>query len=263
MKEMRLALVPHMSVNAYADASKFMIGIHKGLMRSVGDDDELAAVLAHEAAHLLFSHAQKKNSNAVGSAILMGIAMGVAGIAMHQPGMDTGYIGDMSQAGFDTGYVAGYVAYSPEMELEADQFAMYVLKNAGRRLSAGTDIIVRLHRGAVPAPVRQGDGWAGYLATHPADDYRLAAMRVTLNRINAGATRPVSKRELEQRGNAIANRLQAGYVPTVINRYGQCTWVQEWKNCHWWGGERRLFWSFRCPFPNIDVDVEKWEACLR
>ena len=38
---------------------------------------------------------------------------------------------------------AGYVTYSPYMELEADQFAMYVLNNNGnRRLDAGTDLII-------------------------------------------------------------------------------------------------------------------------
>ena len=195
MKNMRLVLVPDMSVNAYADPSKFTIGIHKGFMRSAGDDDEIAAVLAHEAAHLLFSHAQKKASNAVGTGVVAGLLTIAVGAAVYQPGMDPNAFGELAGDMFEAGYTSGYVAYSPEMELEADQFAMYVLKQANRRLTAGTDLIVRLHRGEVPAPVRRGDGWAGYLQTHPAGDYRLAAMQSTLEDIRMGATVPLTKEE--------------------------------------------------------------------
>ena len=131
---MRIVLVPDESVNTYADASNFKIGIHTGFMRSAGDDDEIAAVLAHEAAHLLFGHAQKKASNAATGSLMTGIAMGALGAAMHRPGMDTGYIGDMMEGGFN----AGYLAYSPEMEIEADQFAMYVLKEASRCAASKT-----------------------------------------------------------------------------------------------------------------------------
>ncbi|MCY4470085.1 MAG: M48 family metalloprotease [Thiotrichales bacterium] len=146
VNQMRIVLVPHESVNAYADASNFTIGVHTGFMRSAGDDDEIAAVLAHEAAHLLFGHAQKKASNAATGGLLGGIAMGALGAALHQPGMNTDYIGDMAESGFNAGWNVGRLAYSPEMEIEADQFAMYVLKQAERRLTAGTDLIVRLHR---------------------------------------------------------------------------------------------------------------------
>ena len=79
------------------------------------------------------------------------------------------------------------------MEVEADQFAAYAMKRAGRPLDAILDTIVRLQRGEVPAPVRQGEGWAGYLSTHPADDYRLAAMQRTIADIEGGSPRPSVK----------------------------------------------------------------------
>ena len=151
---MKVRLVRDDSVNAYADAETFTLGVHTGLMRSAGSDDEIAWVLAHEAAHLLFGHAQKKAPNAAGGGVLGAIAMGAIGIAIHQPGMDTQFVGDMTQAGFETGYVAGYIAYSPEMELEADQFAAYVMKKDGRRLDAALDTIVppRRPRATLPRP---------------------------------------------------------------------------------------------------------------
>ena len=190
INSMRVIAVNRNDVNAYADASKFTIGVHAGFLRVAGDDDEVAAVLAHEAAHLLFSHAQKKMTNATNAQLATGALALALGAALQSPAI-LDQAGDMSMAGYE----AGYVAYSPEMEIEADQFAMYVLKQANRRLTAGTDLIVRLHRGDVPASVRRGDGWASYLSTHPADDYRLAAMRNTLQEIQRGAIRPLSKQE--------------------------------------------------------------------
>ena len=227
MKNMRLVLVPDMSVNAYADASKFTIGIHKGFMRSAGDDDEIAAVLAHEAAHLLFSHAQKKASNAAGTGVVAGLLTIAIGAAVYQPGMDPNAFGELAGDMFEAGYTSGYVAYSPEMEIEADQFAMYVLKQANRRLTAGTDLIVRLHRGEVPAPVRRGDGWAGYLQTHPAGDYRLAAMQSTLEDIRMGATVPLTKKEA----------LENIRAQNQLNRQAACAAVkQKYPNCDWLHG---------------------------
>ena len=151
---MRVVVVSDQSVNAYADASNFTIGVHAGLLRSAGSDDEIAAVLTHEAAHLLFGHSSKKASNAAGYGLAAGLAGIALGAAMYQPGMDGEFIEDLGQAGFDAGDHAGYIAYSPEMEFDADQFALYVLKHASRRLSAGMDLIVRLHRGDVPTPVK-------------------------------------------------------------------------------------------------------------
>ena len=222
VNRMRVVVVADESVNAYADASNFTIGIHAGLLRSAGDDDEIAAVVAHEAAHLLFGHAQKKANNATSGQLMAGALAIAVGAAMRSETILES-AGDISMHGWE----AGYLAYSPEMELEADQFAMYVLKLADRRLTAGTDIIVRLHRGDVPAPVRRGEGWASYLSTHPANDYRLAAMRSTLNDIREGATRPISQAEIMASHEQLGSRLQNGYIPTVISRSGKCSWIDD------------------------------------
>ena len=105
------------------------------------------------------------------------------------------------------------------MEIEADQFAMYVLKHGNLRLTAGTDMIVRLARGDVPVPVRQGDGWAGYLQTHPANDLRFAAMQSTLNRVRSGAVRPLSKAEREVRDRQkVESRKVVEYWERQLNR---------------------------------------------
>ena len=186
IQRMDVVVVQDPSINAYADSFDFTIGVHEGLMRSAGSEDEVAAVLAHEAAHLLFGHAEKKLSNALGYSVIGGVIGAGIGVALERP--ET--IEDYGKLGMELGSQVGYLAYSPEMELEADQFALYVLKEADRRVSAGADLIIRLHRGDVPAPVKQGEGWASYLSTHPANDFRLAAMRSTIQDILNGSMFP-------------------------------------------------------------------------
>ena len=246
----KVELVDDQSVNAYADAESYAIGIHTGLMRSAGCDDEIAWVLAHEAAHLLLGHAQKKMSNAATGGLLGGIAMGALGIAIHQPGMDTEYIGDMAQGGLESGRLAGYLVYSPEMELEADQFAAYVMQRAGYRTNAALDIIVRLHRGEVPASVRRGENWAGYLDTHPANDYRLAAMRSVIDDIQNGHSRPLRKGE----------SLALGADP----RQATCgdEFRRRWPNCSKYrGGGHKLSELFSCGYNIRERHPEFWKLC--
>ena len=186
IQPMHVVLIADASVNAYADSGTFRIGVHEGLMRAAGSEEEVIAVLGHEAAHLLLGHSHSKISNS-NMGMLVGMLAGVAaGAAMYQPGMDQQYISDLTAKSMEAGATVGALAYSPDMEIEADQFAMYVLAEMGIRLDAGLDMIVRLNRGFVPAPVRQGEGWAGYISTHPPHDYRLAAMQSTMNRIRSG-----------------------------------------------------------------------------
>lgn len=252
VNDMRVIVVERDDVNAYADASDFTIGVHAGFLRSAGTDDEVAAVLAHEAAHLLFGHAQKKASNAAGYGLIGGLAGAAIGVALHQPGMDPSYIKDLTDAGWNAAAEIGYLAYSPEMEIEADQFAIYVLKEANRRLSAGTDIIVRLHRGDVPYPVRQGDGWASYLATHPADDYRLAAIRSTLAEISqSGIGRPLFKGEYFGLGS---DPRQRGCGDEFRRRWPECLDFQGQSS-------GTLNWMTKCPSDVPGDFPALWKIC--
>ena len=267
MRAMDIGLVQDETVNAYADSEKYVIGIHTGLMRSVGSDDELAWVMAHEAGHLLFGHAHKKIRNALGTQVLAG----AIGIAIASKGY-----GNHTEEFMNTGWQVGYLAYSPDMELEADQFAVHVLKRAQYRPEASLSMIVRLHRGAVPIPVRRGEGWAGYLDTHPADDYRLAAMQSTIDEIRQGSSRPVSKEEVEGRkwrkvsdaieaNNTLIHRTtMSRYVPRLSSSDRECvSLAQEYSKCGWWDGKKAggLFLSSRCPTP-AEVGIETWNECF-
>ncbi|MCY4542375.1 MAG: M48 family metalloprotease [Rhodobacteraceae bacterium] len=148
--------------NAYADLDG-NIGLHGGLVRISGSDDEIAAVLAHEFAHVMYGHVDSKmNNTLVGMTIGAGLA---SAFAENDPRMTEGLV--------ELGGDIGSTAYSVEMEVEADRTAIYILKRAGFRPTAMRDTIVRLSREDVRRQA-SGMGSVGFLQTHPSNDWRVA-----------------------------------------------------------------------------------------
>ena len=142
----------------------------------------------------------------------------------------------------------GYLAYSPEMELEADQFAVHVLRRAGLRPRASMDMLVRLDRGDVPEEVREGEGWAGFLDTHPANDRRLAAMTVLVADIDQPG-------QLMQKGQHLA-------LGTVPNEQCAARYRQKWPNCRtYWGESDGLAFFWRCGSNMIENEPQLYRKC--
>ncbi len=166
-------------VNAHADQQDRIV-VYTGLLDTLGVRGELGAVLAHEYAHILLGHVEKKETNMLtGGAALLGIVGGLA--------VATGRNFDPSvyQNATDLGMVLGSRAYSPEMELEADRLSVYILEEAGYALGAMRDALVRLHRTKTGATSSGTALQVGFLETHPSDDRRLAHMLATIEDVRA------------------------------------------------------------------------------
>ena len=167
------------TVNAYADHQD-RVTVYTGLMDKIGVRGELGAVLAHEYAHVLLGHSKKKQTNMLtGGAVLLGLMGGLAAA--------TGRNFDPSvyQNATDLGMFLGSRAYSPEMELEADRLAVYILDEANYSIRAMRDALIRLHR--TKASVRSSGTSArvGFLETHPSSPRRIAHMLTTIEDVKA------------------------------------------------------------------------------
>lgn len=151
--------------NAFADQYD-NVYVHGGLVSTSGSDQEVAAVLAHEFAHIMFGHVESKMENALAG-------MALAGGLLIALGDEATYNEQTIESVLQTGYVIGSRAYGPEMEIEADRAAIYILKHAGYSTTAMRDSLVRMHRnsarrsGLFPQKV-------GFLQTHPSNDRRIA-----------------------------------------------------------------------------------------
>ena len=188
-----LASIPRVlngnQINAYADEHD-NIGVFFGLVKAMQTDAELAAVLAHEFAHVMLGHVEKKAKNAAAGLLIGGALAGLYGATTYTD--PSAY----SESWMRTGMLAGSRAYSPEMEIEADRLAVYILNEAGYPPTAMRDVIVRMHR-ITPARKRglSSPSRAGFLDTHPSNDRRIAHILSAIHDVRAGVPVEANARE--------------------------------------------------------------------
>jgi beta-barrel assembly-enhancing protease len=138
----RFAVVDNVEVNAFALPGGF-VTVNRGLVESAKSGEEIAAVLAHELAHVTLRHGTRRVVRQLGSMALISILLG---------GTDVETLG----------YVAGSlvnVAYDRDQEAEADTEGQRLLMAAGVSPAAMADFFERLATDQASPPT--------LLSTHP------------------------------------------------------------------------------------------------
>jgi predicted Zn-dependent protease len=146
------------------------VAVHRGLMRLLGGNpDELAAVIGHEASHVLARHAAERVSQQ--AAVEAGAALAGAAIGEDNAREVSAALG----AGLLYGVV---LPYSRRHELEADRLGVGLAARAGFDPSAALGVMRKLIEAGGDAPIP-------FLSTHPAGQDRIAALQQELARLNA------------------------------------------------------------------------------
>ena len=149
---------PSRSPNAFQTVDKAgrpILAFNLPLIASVRNDDELAFVMSHEAAHHIEGHLARQRNNAMAGAILVG---GLAAI--------TGAGESAVQSATDLGANLGARSYSKDFELEADSLGTVITKKAGYNPVRGAEFFTQ-----IPDP---GDR---FLGTHPPNSKRMETVR--------------------------------------------------------------------------------------
>jgi predicted Zn-dependent protease len=144
-------------VNAVSLPGGFVY-VNKGLIDKIANDDELAAVLAHEVGHIVARHSIKKLQAIMGYSILR---------ILIAPIPQTGQVGNAA----DVAFTEIMLGYSREDELLADQLATRYAKLAGYSPHGMIDFLLRLQDINRRKPLRP----KSYFKTHP---YVLDRIRV-------------------------------------------------------------------------------------
>lgn len=158
-KGYQFAVVEMDSPSAMSAPSGYVF-ISSGLLKKASDEDELAAVLAHEIAHIVFFHAQEiiKKENTMKSLTKYGSML--AAIATQ---------GTVSQEQGDAfGKLVGRglnVKFNKDQESDADREAKTLLQHAGYDPAALASFIAKM------------DDKADFLSRHPANKNRLKALQ--------------------------------------------------------------------------------------
>jgi predicted Zn-dependent protease len=135
-----------------------IIAFTLSLLTEVRNEDELAFIMAHEAAHHVAGHLARQQENAVRGAIIFGQLATVTGRATP----------DSIETAQQLGAIVGSRRYSQEFELEADALGTIIAARAGFDPVRGAEFFFRL-----PDP---GDR---FLGTHPPNAARVAIVQET------------------------------------------------------------------------------------
>ncbi|MFU8883334.1 MAG: M48 family metalloprotease [Rhodobacterales bacterium] len=136
-------------------AGRPVIGFTVALLNDMRNPDELAFVMAHEAAHHIAGHIPRQQQNAAAGAVIF------AGLA-SLTGADVGAIRSAQELGASV----GARTYSKEFELEADALGTVLAARAGFDPLRGAQFFNR-----IPDPGNR------FLGTHPPNAQRLAVVQ--------------------------------------------------------------------------------------
>lgn len=151
---------PNQPANAFQtvdDAGRPIIAFTLALIADARNSDEIAFVMAHEAAHHIENHLGQQRQIATLGAAVFGQLAGVTG------GGD-----EAIRTAQELGAAVGARTYSKDFELEADRLGTIIAARAGYDPVRGADFFFR-----VPDP---GDR---FLGTHPANAERVQIVRQT------------------------------------------------------------------------------------
>nr|WP_228530554.1 MULTISPECIES: M48 family metalloprotease [Myxococcaceae] len=168
-----------------------------GLLRELKSEEELAAVLAHEVAHVqrghgvevlkayMCQHAAKSEATAGVKAFAADVegnvrsGLGAVGLrATNDPSVLAELLGKATEGAF----AVFQQGYPEEFELEADRMAVRFLAGAGYRPAALDDLFVRLRK--------EAHGADAYSRTHPSYDARLRTVRPRIAALTAAQREP-------------------------------------------------------------------------
>ncbi|MBP9084999.1 MAG: M48 family metallopeptidase [Kofleriaceae bacterium] len=153
-------------VNAFAAPGGYIF-ITRGALQLASNEDELAAVLAHEIAHVRRGHAlgsikKSRISSVYKEALTSSVELDQQALGGLAQAFD-GAMDDM----LDSLLVKGY---SRDTEFEADAIGMEIMAKAGYNTDAFVAYLDRLQR-------QQATGSGGFSATHPKASDRVATLK--------------------------------------------------------------------------------------
>ena len=136
-------------INAFALPGGY-IYIYTGLLKALDDEAQLAAVLAHEVAHVTARHATQRLTAMYGYQFLVSLVLG------ENPGMFASLVSGI----FST---TGFLAYSRANEFEADRLGTTYAYNAGYDPAGMTELLAKF----IDTERRQPSKLESWLSTHP------------------------------------------------------------------------------------------------
>ncbi|MCY3884623.1 MAG: M48 family metalloprotease [Gammaproteobacteria bacterium] len=160
-KQYHFFVLDNPEINAFATADAYIF-VNRGLLAYMGSEDQLAAVVGHEIAHIVARHPDKRRAHGI-----LGDSIGIIALAL------TGRWELMEAA--DAATRTMIMGYGREHELEADEIGAQIMARAGYNPLATIEAVHVLKDQELFAMdvANQPRSYHGLFATHPQNDKRL------------------------------------------------------------------------------------------
>ncbi len=149
-------------VNAFALPGR-KVGVYEGIFRVAHNQDQLAAVIGHEIAHVVARHANERVSTASATQAGVGLAQSAAGGTGTLSGQAAGLLGVGAQYGV-------ILPFGRKQESEADVVGMDLAAAAGFDPRQTIPLWENMSRTGQQKPPE-------FLSTHPSDETRSANLK--------------------------------------------------------------------------------------
>ena len=174
----RFFVIDDRSVNAFALPGGYVY-VNRGLIDIAQSEDELAAAMAHEVAHVVARHGLQNVKKAQRTALLFGI-LGI-GAEIATGGSGTGRAARAASELFAAGVIT---KYGRDFEREADYLGLHNMVSAGYAPDGMVRIFRRLEQNASRAKSSTG----GIFASHPNAGERVKNTETEISQKLAGMT---------------------------------------------------------------------------
>jgi beta-barrel assembly-enhancing protease len=165
------------AINAFAMVGGH-IGVHTGLILITQSESELAAVVAHEIAHVAQRH-QARMVQGMGRMQITSLAALALAILASRAGNQSGQMTEAAVATASALQLQNLLDYTREHEREADRVGLTMLDRAGYDPRGAATVFERLMRAN---RLNELKGAPAYLRTHPLTTERIADMQDRLER---------------------------------------------------------------------------------
>lgn len=155
------------------------IAINRGLLAELGDEAQLASVLAHEISHVTKRHSARMQKKAQGASLL-GALIGI-GVGLKAPQYQ-----DLAMQGFNVAAYGAQANYSRDYELQADSAGMKMMAASGYDPMAAVELQEIFLRQSQNS---RSNALGQLFASHPPSKERISANRLTAATLSKGGMR--------------------------------------------------------------------------
>ena len=182
-------VVNNNNMNAFATVAGYVV-VFSGMILGVNDESELAAVLAHELAHISQRHVAKniERSQLIGMGALLGVLAGV--FVGSKSASDALVIGSLA------GAKSAFLKYSRDDEREADQVGLNFLIKAGYNPEGMISAFEKIRK----KKWLSGSNIPSYLSTHPGIEERIGYLQERIKRLEGQRAKGKGQKAWEKKG---------------------------------------------------------------